>query len=869
MYESICVSLDGSKQSKKAIEIATALVKANGGRLLGLFIDPSAAEAARLARLAQALPEGQRPSLEAQRPLDVSPASYPFETKLLTGRPHKVLATELSNGRHELIVLPARRSDEDTDSDLGSLCARSLRKSHVDTLVVKQETESTSDIILVCIDGSQQSYAGLKAAIVLARTFNKRLQAVAVYDPYLHYTLFNGIVNVLTEKASSVFKFKDQEKLHEEIIDTGLAKIYQAHLEVARKVAETDGADLEITLLDGKAFEKIRQLAVRRPPWLMVMGRIGVHSAEGMDIGSTTENLLRAVPCDVLVTSRTFVPPVDVKAEASIEWTPEAKAKMERVPAFVRGVATTAILRWANERGHSVITPSVINKAMGELLPPQAAQAMGYVAEEIALQLDNMHDGITFVCPSCGWAIKNVRPAKCSVCSLSGEQLEQIDRNALAKIGKLDKGALEEEETFDGKVLSWEEEAKEVLRRVPSGYQRRRSKARIEKTAKVRGIERITPAFALDVVQQDLAETSYLSSRGETLEIEIKKDERPNDDLPKSREGSDLTWTDAAWARLCRVPEGFMREMTRERVEGFAKKGGHASIALQLCEEGIAEGRRMMAEMIGAYGYDGAAKEVLRRAAEKEGPVAKVEAKAEAHAHVHAHVQAEGHAHTGSGGGCPFHAMKPKAEVEWSPEAEAKLKTATDRVVEAKKFTEERAEELARNVAETRALESKMDSVMAGFMNKLGKQIGYGHPLSDLTAQYQFEWTPEALARLEKIPAFCRELSKWRVEWTAVKKNLGNVITPEIMDVKFDMWSEVSHAIKAGGGRTMDWAPETWARVENIPDFVQGQVIQSVEGNAKSWGLSQVTHEVLDRVIQKWVDTGDFHEGKYGYKAPS
>jgi hypothetical protein len=51
-----------------------------------------------------------------------------------------------------------------------------------------------------------------------------------------------------------------------------------------------------------------------------------------------------------------------------------------------------------------------------------------------------------------------------------------------------------------------------------------------------------------------------------------------------------------------------------------------------------------------------------------------------------------------------------------------------------------------------------------------------------------------------------------------------------------------------------------------IPDFVQGQVLDSVEGNAKRWGHTTVTTEILDKVIEKWIDTGDFHEAQYGYK---
>ena len=951
-------------------------------------------------------------------------------TPLGSGRIHRLLAGAVREGGHDLLVLGARRHHEAVTGGVGASCVRTLRAVHVDTLVVKNP-ESTSDTILVGIDGSKECYAGLRTAIGLAKVFNKRIEAVGVYDPYLHYTLFNGIVKVLSEKAASVFKFKDQEKLHEEIIDTGLAKIYQAHLEVAQQVAQDHGAELTATLLDGKAFEKIRQLAHRRTPWLLVLGRIGVHSAEGMDIGATTENLLRTVPCNVLVSSQTYVPPVDVRAEASVEWTPAAQKKMDRVPSFVRGVATTAILRWATERGHSVITPSVINSAMGDLLPPDAAQAMGYVAEEVAVQLDNLEQGITFVCATCGWSIRDVRPERCSVCDTPGEELERIDRGALEKIGKLEPGAAVVEETFDGQRVAWTEQAKAILRRVPAGYQRRRSKARIEKTARVRGIFTISKDLALDVVEQDLAETSYLTPRGEALAVDVKAEERPDDVHLRARQGSSLQWTDAAWARLGRVPAGFMRQMTQDRIEQHAVQMGRAEVDLLGCEEGISEGRRVMAEMIGSHGYDKVTEKILEQVkTSSRGPARALDATALAAADAvstreerpavapaqeepgaegrpsgsgcpvhHARPLAEAeeaaqtapsvrpgpppesvtssgsgcpvhHARplaeaeepaqsapsvrpgpppesvTSSGSGCPVHHARPLAEAEesaqtaqeepraqgrpsgsgcpvhharplaeakeaaqtapsehapslresaaspsaggcpvhgqrggdagttseaaamqWTEEATARREQATQRVTEANKFTRERADALAKNVAETRARKYNMQEVAAGFMTKLGKQLGYGHPLSDLTTQHQFEWTPEALARLENVPDFCRELTKWRVEWTAVKKNLGTTITPEIMDVKYDMWGEVSHNIMEQTGPTMPWSEETWARVENIPPFVLGPVLQAVEGNARVWGFDRITHEVLDRVIEHWVETGDFHEGRFGYKA--
>ncbi len=551
-------------------------------------------------RLQANLP-GQTPvSQEPIQGAQVQDPDGPETVIALEGRPFEALSSHLEEEEYDLLVL--RESGE--SGRVSSDTERLVRRLRVDTLIYKPLPEDHAEgCILACIDGSPQSYSGLRTALALGRTLNRPVEAIAVYDPYLHYTLFNGIVKVLSEKAAKVFKFADQEKLHEEIIDTGLAKIYQAHLQVAAKVAEQDGVPLKTVLLDGKGTEKILSYVRNRKPLLAVLGRIGIHSqsSDEMDIGATAENVLRAARCHLLLVSSTHVPAVDVQAQASIQWTPEAMSKMERVPSFVKGVATTAILRWAIERGHSVITEKVINTAMGDLLPAGAAQAMGYIAEEVALASDDLEHGQTFLCPQCGYAARDYRPVQCPVCDVEGPQFQAIDREVVESLGSLDKGHLEVEETFDGLKLKWSPEARQVVAQVPKGYERRRSKARIEKTARVRGLQTITRAFAEDVVQQDMADTSYLSDRGERLVVDLEV-QKPVDDLAHQvREGSPLTWTDAAWGRLDRVPFGFMRDMTRERVEQFASTEGKKEVNLALCEEGIAEGRKLMAEALANY----------------------------------------------------------------------------------------------------------------------------------------------------------------------------------------------------------------------------------------------------------------------------
>ena len=938
MYTNIHVALDGSDCSKGAANLGLELAVGLSSRLTAVHVNTPSRSQSRIDKLRAMLPSadgaevvatnGASPKVRTGWLADeADDAGVSFGSERLEGVVHESLISYMGESEEDLMVFGAWGTGDGV-APIGSAVERFLRRSQTDTLVIKKSASlnvgegeylGEEGAILVCIDGSPRSYHGLKIAIALAKKFNRRVEAIGVYDPYLHYTLFNGIVGVLSEKAAKVFKFADQEKLHEEIIDTGLAKIYQAHLDVARKVAEVDDVLVRAVLLDGKAYEKILQYVRKTNPALLILGRIGVHSGDEMDIGSTAENLLRIAPCNVLITSQKYTPPVDVQAAESVDWTPAALTKMARVPGFVKGVATTAVIRWAIERGYSVITAAVINEAMGDLLPPGAAQSMGYVAEEMAKQVDDYTFGKTFICPECGYAAKDFQPKKCAICNTAGEEFQMIDREVVERAGELDSGDLIVEDTFDGKKLSWSIEAKETLTRVPKGYDRRRSKARIEKTARVRGIETITHAFAVDVIQQDMAETSYLSDKGEVLKILLKANDLPDDEIATERKGSDWKWTNAAWKRICRVPGGFMRDMTRDRVEQFVAAAKAPHIDLELCETGIAEGRKMMAEMLGSYsagesaadqikekigalpGYQAAKKAAEAVSASTHEADTLVGAGTEATEDAAKACPASGmpadttHAgvekgdappaecpassmtgeHTTPKAGavppkeCPAHAMfgdQAEAKPEWTQGGEVKVEEAKTRMEELGKFDGARAENLVRGVAEERAIEKNMVAITEAFMARLGKQLGYGHPLAAETANHSFDWTPEAEAELEGIPDFCREMTKWRVEWTAVKKNLGTVITPEIMATKYEMWGEVSDAYMEREGKKLKWTPDAWARVENIPSFVQGQVLESVEGNAEKWGATEVTSEVLDRVIQKWISTGDFHEAQFGYK---
>ncbi|HXG03051.1 MAG TPA: PCP reductase family protein, partial [Candidatus Binatia bacterium] len=50
---------------------------------------------------------------------------------------------------------------------------------------------------------------------------------------------------------------------------------------------------------------------------------------------------------------------------AGVSWAPEAEARLARVPEFIRPMARRAIERWAESRGHALVTEAVMEEARG------------------------------------------------------------------------------------------------------------------------------------------------------------------------------------------------------------------------------------------------------------------------------------------------------------------------------------------------------------------------------------------------------------------------------------------------------------------------------------------------------------------------
>ena len=138
-----------------------------------------------------------------------------------------------------------------------------------------------------------------------------------------------------------------------------------------------------------------------------------------------------------------------------MSWTKEAEERMERVPSFVRNMARMAILRYAQDKGHTGISSSIIDEAMALFMPQGARQGMsGGRGEEAGCR---------------------------------SQKLEVRSKNSEEGSQKSEEGSKEDEEE-----MLWEVEALWELQKIEDPSVREQVRLRTEKRVKIMGRRYVT-----------------------------------------------------------------------------------------------------------------------------------------------------------------------------------------------------------------------------------------------------------------------------------------------------------------------------------------------------------------------------------------
>lgn len=325
LFRSLYVPIDGSAHSGVALDVALSITRAFGGSVTLSHVYAARMHEGRFRQMEGVLPPnfqdpqklGMLRSLHggliekglrviSEGYLDVAEkrcreAGVPVRRRVLEGKNYIRLAEDISSDGYDLVVMGGLGMGAVRESLVGSVCERVVRRIRTDVLVVRSRPVPGKGPILAAVDGSTASFRAMEVALALARGLGHPVEALSCYDPFLHQALFSMLAETLQEQGVNLSDAVGHEGLHRETIDGGLAQIYQAHLQRAEEIGSREGLPIRTALLQGKPFPAILRHTARTRPWLLAVGRTGYHSVNGLDLGSTTENLLRLAPCNLLV----------------------------------------------------------------------------------------------------------------------------------------------------------------------------------------------------------------------------------------------------------------------------------------------------------------------------------------------------------------------------------------------------------------------------------------------------------------------------------------------------------------------------------------------------------------------------------------
>ncbi|MCA1847825.1 MAG: hypothetical protein LC704_02355 [Actinobacteria bacterium] len=174
-------------------------------------------------------------------------------------------------------------------------------------------------------------------------------------------------------------------------------------------------------------------------------------------------------------------------------------------------------------------------------------------------------------------------------------------------------GDLNLSEVYDGRELHWTDDARAFLESLEEWQEKRRVRARVEKSALKKGYTTITREYVEQQYREETGrEAPEVQGGGCPVSHAKEKVEKtsggkcPIDHSAFQKAGNlvpeggsrEFTWTQEAIERLERAPKGFMRNISRNMTENLARERGTTRIDLALVEDALAGARDTMEDVI-------------------------------------------------------------------------------------------------------------------------------------------------------------------------------------------------------------------------------------------------------------------------------
>ncbi len=388
MYDRILVALDGSKPSQYAGHSAFSLAKATGAHVIACHIYGADIHRRRFSDMEPGLPSQyqEKDNLTELRTAHVRLMAEGFqalsagyvedftnicraseicvESVALEGRSYVGILELTEKYKCDLIVLGADGLGAVGNGMLGGTTTRVLQNASCDVLVTRCKLNEGS--VIVGIDGSDKALEAAGKAVNLANAMKKEIQLTAAYDPDFHTNVFKTMSQTLSPEDQEKAGLAGQEKLHDDIINTGLGKLYTDFLKEAKQRFNTNGTVIKTSLVTGKAYCALNSEARKCSADLIVVHRHGHHRQQCSYLGSNAEGLLRTTSSNVLLVGGVGEKKRDAKRDnisaesimpaADISWDSDAENRLQRVPVFVRRIAKKAVENAVRQSGKDRVT---------------------------------------------------------------------------------------------------------------------------------------------------------------------------------------------------------------------------------------------------------------------------------------------------------------------------------------------------------------------------------------------------------------------------------------------------------------------------------------------------------------------------------
>ncbi len=392
MYDHIFVALDGSEPSRFAGQMAVALAIAMRTRVTACHVYGARMHRRRFSDMEPGLPAKyqERETLNGLRTAHDRLMDEGFRA-LSTGYIEDFVASSRQTGitvasataegrsyvgilhlaaRHkaDLIVLGAQGLGAVGDNMLGGTTTRVLMNAPCDVLIVRRRPGPGP--ILTGVDGSEEALKAAAVAARLGQVMGKPVSITAVYDPDLHTRVFATMARSLSQERQEQIGLANQERLHDDIINDGLGKLYTEFLREAEHRFGGNGVAVRTILRTGKAYCGLHAQAQELDADLIVVGRYGHHREPCSRLGSNAEGLIRSTSANVLLVggvanedgSTQTADVADAVNQRStlidrpLTWDADARARLQRVPSFVRSMAKRAVENAVREQGSDLVS---------------------------------------------------------------------------------------------------------------------------------------------------------------------------------------------------------------------------------------------------------------------------------------------------------------------------------------------------------------------------------------------------------------------------------------------------------------------------------------------------------------------------------